>query len=81
MFLNFCVNLKQFMSFLCVFLIIFMNLMMNLVSIIIFIWYTIFIFILIFRLGLTPRFATRLTPPEAKGKRLKTRFRSFKPCW
>ncbi|MFS7957229.1 hypothetical protein Hanom_Chr07g00663901 [Helianthus anomalus] len=59
--------------FLCVFL------MMNLVSIIIFIRYIIFIFIFYFCLGLTPWFASRLTPPEVKGKRLKTRFHLFKP--
>ncbi|MFS7948094.1 hypothetical protein Hanom_Chr06g00555941 [Helianthus anomalus] len=55
-----------------------MNLIMNLVSITIFIRYIIFIFQL--PLGLTPRFASRLTPHEAKGKRLETRFRFFKPC-
>ncbi|KAJ0650756.1 putative ribosomal protein L29/L35 superfamily [Helianthus annuus] len=45
MFLCFCVNFKQFRSFLCVFLIILMNLMMNLISITIFIRYILFIFI------------------------------------
>ncbi|MFS8018723.1 hypothetical protein Hanom_Chr15g01395361 [Helianthus anomalus] len=31
-------------------------------------------------LRLTPRPASRITPCEAKGKRLDTRFRLFKPC-
>ncbi|MFS7914334.1 hypothetical protein Hanom_Chr02g00152181 [Helianthus anomalus] len=43
----------------------------------------IYIFFLIFLImfpRLTPQPASRLTPREAKGKRLDTRFRLFKPC-
>ncbi|KAJ0443079.1 hypothetical protein HanRHA438_Chr16g0763421 [Helianthus annuus] len=35
---------------------------------------------MMFVLWLTPRPASRLTPREARGKRLDTRFRLFKPC-
>ncbi|MFS7974475.1 hypothetical protein Hanom_Chr09g00869231 [Helianthus anomalus] len=42
----------------------------------------IYIFLTFFNniLRLTPRPASRLTPREAKGKRLDTRFSLFKPC-
>ncbi|MFS7929187.1 hypothetical protein Hanom_Chr04g00329521 [Helianthus anomalus] len=68
---DFLCQFQAFHVFLSVFL---MNLMMKLVSIIIFIIY------IILYLVINTASALRLVSPrEAKGKRLETRFRSFKP--